>query len=145
MQYLTQLDESMRTLNFILLIFISSCSAQWHLKKAIKKDPTLVQVDTLRVTDIDTFITETVQHDTSFFMSRDTTIIVKDRMTIKHYIHDSTVYIEGECLGDTIIKTEVIEMPVEKVVYNESWFPKWFLIIIAGLVVYAILRRFLNL
>lgn len=130
----------MRKFSIILLI-LSSCSSQFHLKRAIKKDPSILTVDTLRVVDVDTFVTETIKHDTSFYQSHDTTIIVKDRMTIKHFIHDSVVYIEGECLGDTIIQTEIIEKPVEKVVYNERFFPNWFWVLFPVLIILYFLKR----
>lgn len=60
----------------ILVILLSSCSAQWHLKQAIKKDPSILKknsvlidtliltdsftsVDTFSLSDIDTFVTDT--------------------------------------------------------------------------------------
>lgn len=126
---------------FSIISLAVSCSSQWHLKKAIKKDPSILLVDTVRFTDIDTFITESIRHDTSFFVSNDTTIIVKDRLTVKHFIHNDTVHIEAECEGDTIIQTEIIEVPVDRWIAPEKrWFeylpPVWVWLLIAGLIIW---------
>jgi hypothetical protein len=115
----------------VLLIVLASCSSQWHLKKAIKKDPTIVQVDTVTVTDSVHVVTPFVSTDTIFKLSKDTVTIVKDRLTMRHYYHNDSVYLYGECESDTIVKWKTFEVPVEKVVYNESWFPKWMWVIIA--------------
>jgi len=94
----------------IVILFLSSCSAQWHLQKAIEKNPNLLQVheyviDTLIVTDsfysvdsftlkeIDTFISDTGK--TKITITR-----YKDRFTIKQ-----------EVKRDTIHYTKTIECP----------------------------------
>jgi hypothetical protein len=115
----------------ILLILLSSCSSRWHLKRAIKKDPTIVQVDTIMVTDSVHVVTPFVSTDTIFKLSKDTITIVKDRLTMRHYYHNDSVYLYGECESDTIVKWKTFEVQTEKVVYNEPWFPRWMWIIIA--------------
>jgi hypothetical protein len=115
----------------ILLILLSSCSSRWHLKRAIKKDPTIVQVDTIMVTDSVHVVTPFVSTDTIFKLSKDTVTIVKDRLTMRHYYHNDSVYLYGECESDTIVKWKTFEVQTEKVVYNEPWFPRWMWIIIA--------------
>lgn len=114
-----------------LLILLSSCSSRWHLKRAIKKDPTIVQVDTIMVTDSVHVVTPFVSTDTIFKLSKDTITIVKDRLTMQHYYHNDSVYLYGECESDTIVKWKTFEVQTEKVVYNEPWFPRWMWIIIA--------------
>lgn len=114
-----------------LLILLSSCSSRWHLKRAIKKDPTIVQVDTIMVTDSVHVVTPFVSTDTIFKLSKDTITIVKDRLTMRHYYHNDSVYLYGECESDTIVKWKTFEVQTEKVVYNEPWFPRWMWIIIA--------------
>jgi hypothetical protein len=114
-----------------LLILLSSCSSRWHLKRAIKKDPTIVQVDTIMVTDSVHVVTPFVSTDTIFKLSKDTVTIVKDRLTMRHYYHNDSVYLYGECESDTIVKWKTFEVQTEKVVYNEPWFPRWMWIIIA--------------
>ena len=108
-----------------LLFMAYGCSAKWHLKKAIKKDPTLVQIDTIEWRDTIYSQTNRVEVDTVFHTSKDTVIIIKDNLTIKHWIHNDSVFITGSC--DTIFMEipYAVKIPVEKVVYNESWMPKW--------------------
>ena len=36
---------------FILLILLSSCSAEWHLKKALKKDPKIIEAKVINIYD----------------------------------------------------------------------------------------------
>lgn len=55
-----------------LFFFLSSCSADWYLKKAIQKDPTLLLQDTTVVE------VEKVQLDTVFESSTDTIEIASD-------------------------------------------------------------------
>ena len=85
----------------VLVLFLSSCSAQWHLKKAIEKNPNLLQVnefviDTLLVTDsfysVDSF---TLNEIDSFISDTGKTKITiyryKDRFTIKQEIKKDTL------------------------------------------------------
>lgn len=87
----------------VIVLFLSSCSAQWHLQKAIEKNPNLLQVhefivDTLLVTDsfysvdsftlkeIDTFISDTGK--TKITITR-----YKDRFTIKQEVKRDTIHL----------------------------------------------------
>jgi len=128
----------------IALIFCS-CSANWHMKKAIKKDPTLLQMDTLLFTDTITTITNTISTDSTFIISNDTVIIHKDKLTIKHYITRDSIYLWGECEGDTIIEVRTIEIPIERWIYPEkSWYehlpPVW--VWLLGIVLFIYLKYF---
>lgn len=99
---------------FIMIVLLQSCSATWHLNKAIKKDPTILEKDTLVVTD--TIVTAPVQiKDTMILESHDTIVVVKDRLKLQLIRSFDTIAVEAECKSDTIINT--IEVPVEKVVY----------------------------
>jgi hypothetical protein len=86
----------------VLVLFLSSCSAQWHLQKAIEKNPNLLQVheiilDTLIVTDsfysidsftlneIDTFISDTGKIKITIYR-------YKDRFTIKQEVKRDTIH-----------------------------------------------------
>ena len=83
------------------------------------------------VTDSVHVVTPFVSTDTIFKLSKDTVTIVKDRLTMRHYYHNDSVYLYGECESDTIVKWKTFEVQTEKVVYNEPWFPRWMWIIIA--------------
>jgi len=116
----------MIVLLLLLSIFcIIGCSPQYHIKRAIKKDPTILVKDT--ITHIDTIRIQTnrVEVDSVFMVSNDTTVIIKDNLTIRHFIHNDSVFIFGEC--DTIFVDHIrkIKVPFETVIINDPFFPRW--------------------
>lgn len=101
----------------ILLSSLMSCSAQWHLKKAVQKDPLILEKDTLVVTD--TVVSPPVAiTDTVTLKQHDTIVIQKDRLKVQLVKVNDTITINAECASDTIVTT--IEVPYEKVVYVEQ-------------------------
>jgi len=130
------------TLLFVTLI-LSGCSPEWLLKKAIKKDPTLLKTKMIVVTD--TVVTEPiVVRDTVTMSQVDTVEIIKDKFRVKIIRSYDTLIINGGCDGDTIVRT--VEVPVEQVVYKEEhkifrWsFYLWVLVAVVAFI-YALLRR----
>ena len=105
----------MKWLGRLLLIsLLTSCSAQWHLKKAVQKDPLILERDTLVVTD--TVVTQPVAiTDTVTLKQQDTITLVKEKLKVRLVRVNDTITINAECASDTIVKT--IEVPYEKVVY----------------------------
>ena len=101
----------------ILLSSLMSCSAQWHLKKAVQKDPLILEKDTLVVTD--TVVSPPVAiTDTVTLKQHDTIVIQKDRLKVQLVKVNDTITINAECASDTIVTT--IEVPYEKIVYVEQ-------------------------
>ena len=100
-----------------LLLLLTSCSAQWHLKKAVQKDPMILKKDTLVVQD--TFVVPpVVLKDTVTLKQHDTITITKDRMRVKIVKVNDTLIIDAKCDSDTIVRT--IEVPYDKIVYVEK-------------------------
>ena len=100
-----------------LLLLLTSCSAQWHLKKAVQKDPAILEKDTLVVTN--TVVSPPVAiTDTVTLKQHDTITIVKDRLKVQLVKVNDTITINAECASDTIVTT--IEVPYEKIVYVEK-------------------------
>lgn len=98
----------------ILLSSLMSCSAQWHLKKAVQKDPLILERDTLVVTT--TVVSPPVAiTDTVTLKQHDTIVIQKDRLKVQLVKVNDTITINAECASDTIVTT--IEVPYEKIVY----------------------------
>lgn len=124
-----------------LPLILFGCSASYHIKKAIAKDPSILEKDTIVFTDSVHVVTKEVTHDSVFQVSKDTVVIKKDKLTIKHFYHNDSVWIYGECASDTIVKWKKFEVVDEKIVYNESWFPKWMWWIIGILVLLFILKK----
>lgn len=110
----------MRFVRFLIIamaVALSSCSAQWHLKRAIAKDPTIandtiIRIDTSVVTEsiraVDTLVvTDTIMRE-----------IVREGIQIKlQRIHD-TIRVDVVCPPDTI--RVVANVPVERIIYKET-------------------------
>ena len=127
----------------VALLF--SCSPQKRLNRLVKKYPSLVELDTIRI--IDTVITSTIQHDTTtVFQFHDTTTIVNTEKVFLKYFYDTLtreIHHEYICFGDTIIQEKII--PIEKIVYKEiNWWEKYqslIYIFLIGFVLLVIYKR----
>lgn len=108
----------MRSLWIIsLALLLQSCGAQWHLKRAIAKDPTIVQERTEKL-DTVVITQEKLVRDTIVLKRIDTTTIERNSVRIKiRRIHD-TIQVQAECLSDTIRIVKEIKVP--KIVYKEK-------------------------
>ena len=107
----------------ITIALLSSCSAQWHLKRAIKKDPSILQTDTIAI--VDTVVTPPVTlTDTVTLRTRDTLVVQKDRLKVKIVRSFDTITVDAICDSDTII--QVVEVPVPSLVMRDSdrWYNK---------------------
>jgi hypothetical protein len=112
---------------FSILIFLCfSCSPQQRLQRLIKKNPDLLQLDTIRI--IDTVIIESYNYDTlTTFVFSDTTTVINNEKVILKYYYDTLrqeIHHYIECVGDTIIKEKIIQ--IETVVFKElSWWEQY--------------------
>ena len=117
-QYMTQLKSVVKvtchlfTKSVLVIILFTGCSSQWHLKQAIKKNPSLIQtsthtIDTLFVSDsvtiTDTFTTEKV----------DTLTIEKDGVKTIVYRNHDVIRIKTIVKADTIRYTKTITLPAQ--------------------------------
>ena len=100
----------------VILVMLTGCSAQWHLKKAIKKDPSIIKptihvIDTIILTDsvtiTDTFVTKTI----------DTLTIEKDGVKTIVYRNHDVIRIKTIVKPDTIRIQKTISIP--QVQYKE--------------------------
>lgn len=92
---------------FVFASFLSSCSSEWHLKRAIAKDPTII----------------TVQHDTLIktiedtgkvsFLGQDTTIN-NDKVFIQVTLHGGSTDVFW------MVKPQVIEVPTNNTTIKPS-------------------------
>lgn len=99
-----------RTKSFLLFVgllaalyLLSGCSASWHYKKALKKDPTMFVKDTVKV--VDTVWVEVAQIDTLFRYQFDTVEFWKDSIFVKYFYQpvDSLVYLEVDCPDNKVV------------------------------------------
>ena len=117
----------------ICLVALTSCSASFHLRRAIQKDPTIIQPEIVQVVDT-VIITPSERVETTFVaLPIDTITIEKERLRIKiRRIHD-TLRVEGECRSDTITITETIELPPVIKYEDRPWWSKWLMWGLVGL------------
>ena len=95
---------------FVILI-LSGCSAEWHLSKAVYKNPSILKPKTMIVTD--TVVTDPIAvRDTVTISQVDTVEIVKDKFRVKIMRSYDTLIIDGGCDSDTIVRTVRVEVPV---------------------------------
>ena len=140
---------------WLLVVFIASCSVEKQInnhlkqserqyKKAIRKGYT-PKIDTVYIKD-SVFI-ERVRVDSIFRdVVGDTIIINKDRLKLKYVRSVDSVFIEAECLADTIIK----EIPIsvqEKIFIKTTLYENvgldtrwkkltfWVVLVISGLLI----------
>lgn len=120
----------------IIFISISSCSAEWHLKRAINKGIE-VKKDTISLHD--TVITKEVFHDTTVVTKpNDTLIFYKDQWHVKIVRINDTLQVNGGCKNDTLIVERKI--PVDRIVNKiDYWsgiivFLKWLVVLAAMLI-----------
>ena len=101
----------------IILVMLTGCSAQYHLKQAIKKNPAMAQIsvygiDTIFVRDsvtiTDTFTTKTI----------DTITIEKDGVKTIVYRNHDVIRVQTIVKADTIRYTKTIQLPPQ-VQYKE--------------------------
>ena len=126
-----------------LLIFLNSCSCDWHLSRAKKKCLNTSLSDTVRIHD--TLYTKEVQRDTTFFYkTKDSVIVREGKLVLKYFYnsHDSTVYLKGECLPDTVfyekqVIVNSLELKSDPLVKYRWYFIGLFLV----LLIFAILRK----
>jgi len=94
------------------MIFFTGCSAEWHLKKAIQKNPAMAQtsthtIDTLFVRDsvtiTDTFTTKSI----------DTITIEKDGVKTIVYRNHDVIRVKTIVKADTIRYTKTITLPAQ--------------------------------
>ena len=115
----------------LLILFLSSCSPHQRLQRLLKKNPQLIELDTIRV--IDTVIIQ--RYDTTLIntiIRQDSvTLINTERIKIKYYYDTITEKIEHFITlpRDSVFTEKVVQ--VEKVVYKQlSWWEQYKTIIL---------------
>lgn len=93
----------------VAILLLTSCSATWHLKRAIKKDPSLLKGgDTVLVHDTVVTTKERVLYD-SFFTTCYDTVTIEDSFVYTRVVRkDNIIKVYTKCKSDTIrITTKV--------------------------------------
>ena len=129
---------------YILLLTLTSCSADYHLRKAIAKDPTImtegVVIET--VTDTIEVIVPELRVDTLHEWSVDTVTTYVDRVRIRTKVDtvQRTVYVDVVCPADTVYVEHTTERTVIQPTVKPRFEWRWLLIVLAIAVFAWIIR-----
>ena len=121
----------------IITLLFSACGAKYHLKRAIAKDPRILDSVALKVDTI--VITENkALRDTIILQEYDTITLERNSVRIKLNRLYDTLRIDAECLPDTIKIQKEIKVP--QVVYQEKTFSnKYIIYLIISIILYTLL------
>lgn len=102
----------------ITALMLTNCSASFHLKRAIAKDPSIVQSQPIIIDT--TVITEIRVSKGSFVIEGDTALLLEQKgVKTEIRVVNDTFWVETTCPPDTIrIQKEIL---VPKVVYQEKF------------------------
>ncbi len=123
---------------------LTSCSASWHLKRAIKKDPSLLNGgDTVLVNDTQFVTKERVLTD-SFFTTCYDTVVVEDSFVFTQVIRrDNVIKVYTKCKSDTVrITTKIPFKLPPTVTYKNDPFWKSLAVSLGTLLLLIIIIRF---
>ena len=117
---------------------LSGCSADWHLRKAIAKDPSILlegRVIEYRTDTIEVVVPE-IRVDTIHQWSADTVTTYVDRVRIRTKVDtvQRTVYVDVVCPADTVYVEHTTPRTVIQPTVDDGlawWW--WFLFILAWL------------
>ena len=93
-------------------IFFASCSAQWHLKTAVKKNPSIITEKVIRSVDTLIIRDSVVHKDTFVTKSIDTIKIENEHFKTIVYRYHDTIRVVNTLKGDTIRITKKVVVPV---------------------------------
>lgn len=89
----------------ILTLMLCGCSAQWHLKQAIRKDPSIQQTVVVKKDTVIITRERTLRDTLELFKD---TVIYQDRVKLKIEYIDNFVNVEADCPSDTVVITKSI-------------------------------------
>ena len=131
-------------------VILISCSPEFHIRRAVKKNPSLFDTTTVRKVDI-----RTIHMDNYSFTEHrppvlDTLTLIQvnaqgKEIIIKYVDRVDSIYMDVDCPDPevvTITDTNTVFVPVTMTFFEKvKFFLKWiFVIIIGGFTVYTILK-----
>ena len=100
-----------------LCLIMTSCGADYYLKRAIAKDPSILQQEIVRL-DTVLITKERILRDTIVSAKYDTIERIQNNVSIKIVRINDTILVDVLCPQDTIFFTK--EIKVDKLVYNKK-------------------------
>lgn len=130
----------------VAILLLTSCSANWHLNRAIKKDPSLLHSrDTVLVHDTVITTKERVLYD-SFFTTCYDTVTIEDSFVYTRVIRkDNVIKVYTKCKSDTVrITTNIPFKLPPTVTYKNDPFWKSLAVGLGTLLLLIIIIRFVS-
>ena len=129
--------------SIIIALLLTSCSANWHIKRAVKKEPGILT----HVTIFDTIVIreEKVLHDT-FVTTEYDTVTMEDSFVFTQVIREKDIIkVYTKCKADTVRITKTLPPQVEFIEKRNDWKKSldW-LLIIFGLLALTNLLKFVG-
>jgi hypothetical protein len=123
----------------ILILLMSSCSAQWHLKKAVQKDPTILKERVITI--VDTVVTPPiVVVDTISLTGTDSVVIKNDTVSITITKYQDRWIVKTKVEPMEIVREVKVEVPVVQYVERISIFWKAGMLIALLILLYIAIR-----
>lgn len=130
----------------VAILLFASCSANWHLNRAIKKDPSLLKGgDTVLVHDTQIVTKEKVLYD-SFVTTEYDTVTIEDSFVYTQVIRkDNVIKVYTKCKSDTVrITTKIPFKLPPQVVKNKLTDIQTAIYAVAVLLLLLIIIRFVT-
>lgn len=130
----------MRVLAIFIIFVLSGCSAQWHLKQAIKKDPTILIEDTIIYRDTIVIRDSIISLDTFVMAKIDTITIVNEGIKTEIIRYHDRFIVKQKIKSDTMFLEKRISVP--KIIHKTSC-PKYWIWLVCGLMALIVFLIFL--
>ena len=127
----------------ILILLLSSCSATWHIDRAIKKDPSILKPDTIIKYDTTIIFKDRILYDT-FVTTEYDTVVMQDSFVYTKVIRiKDKIKVYTKCKGDTVRIKETITLPPRVIKEDNSLYENILLFAIA-VVILLFLYKFVS-
>lgn len=99
---------------FLSLLVLVSCDPVKRHAKLVEKYPYVHKDVTQVIHDTTTIVVPEIKHDTTFIRTKqvDTFIIQKERLRVEIRKHYDTMYVDAECMSDTITIYKQLVVPM---------------------------------
>jgi len=127
----------------ILILLLSSCSATWHINRAIKKDPSILKPDTIIKYDTTIIFKDRILYDT-FVTTEYDTVVMQDSFVYTKVIRiKDKIKVYTKCKGDTIRIKETITLP-PRVIKEDNSLNENILLFAIAVVILLFLYKFVS-
>jgi len=117
-----------------MCMLFSACSANWHIRQAVKKDPSIL--DTTRTVQVDTVRIDVPVVRIEELIKRDTLVEFRDGETVIRYKYNTltdSIFVEADCPDQKVITK------TEKITATVTVLPRWFWWVVGGAVAFSVL------